>query len=339
MGSVVARTRALVALGTVVMLVVVGVATFLVDRNAAAIAMGDARVRAARGVDLLAEVGAGLPRLTRPSLATGPSPAEVRVLDAAVKRAQSAHLLADLVIWDATGRVVYSSLDAIEGTRPPIEPAVAAALAGKAVTRTQPRELDQSSGKRTGVLEDFEPLLDDAGVYGAMEASLPLKPIEAATKVRDRSTLLFAGSGLLIWLLLMPVWVRLARSQASEWIPGRRRTIRAVRAALDRDEIKLAYQPQIEPGSGRLAGVEALVRWHRDGELVGPDRFLPAVELSALMPRLTDRVLDLALAQLAAWRSAGIVTRVAVNLSPTDLADKALGPAHCREARPASDAG
>jgi EAL domain-containing protein (putative c-di-GMP-specific phosphodiesterase class I) len=124
--------------------------------------------------------------------------------------------------------------------------------------------------------------------------------------------------------LLAPLWVRLARSQANDWIPGHRRTLRAFRRALDRGEIELAYQPQIEPGSGRVAAVEALVRWRRNGVLLGPDRFLPAVETSALMARLTDRVLDLALSQFARWRREGIVMRVSINLSATDLADRSL---------------
>jgi EAL domain-containing protein (putative c-di-GMP-specific phosphodiesterase class I) len=158
-----------------------------------------------------------------------------------------------------------------------------------------------------------------------LEAGLPLKPIEAAAaRSQHRSMLVIIGGAALVWLLLLPLWVRLARSQAKDWIPGRRRTLRGCRRALDRDEIELVYQPQIEPGSRRVAGVEALVRWRRNGELVGPDQFLPAVESSALMTRLTDRVLDLALAQLARWRAAGIVIRVSVNLSPTDLADKTL---------------
>jgi EAL domain-containing protein (putative c-di-GMP-specific phosphodiesterase class I) len=158
-----------------------------------------------------------------------------------------------------------------------------------------------------------------------MEAGLPLKPIEAsAAHSQRRSMLVVLGGGALVWLLLMPLWLRLARTQARDWIPGRRKTLRAFRRALARDDIELVYQPQIEPQSGCVAGVEALVRWRRHGELVGPDRFLPAVEASALMKRLTDRVLDLALAQLADWRRAGIATRMSVNLSPTDLADKAM---------------
>jgi EAL domain-containing protein (putative c-di-GMP-specific phosphodiesterase class I) len=66
------------------------------------------------------------------------------------------------------------------------------------------------------------------------------------------------------------------------------------------------------------------VRWRRNGALVAPERFLPAVESSALMSRLTDRVLELALDQLTCWRQAGIVTRLSVNLSATDLADPRL---------------
>jgi EAL domain-containing protein (putative c-di-GMP-specific phosphodiesterase class I) len=127
-----------------------------------------------------------------------------------------------------------------------------------------------------------------------------------------------------VWLPLLPPWRRLARSQADERVPGRRRTLRNVREALARGEIELVFQPQIEPGSRRIDAVEALVRWRRDGKLIAPDQFLPAVESSALMPHLTDRVLDLALAQLARWRAAGIAIRVSVNLSPTDLADETL---------------
>lgn len=132
------------------------------------------------------------------------------------------------------------------------------------------------------------------------------------------------AGGVLLGLLLAPLGVRLARSQATAWIPGRRQTLREVREALDHGTIELVYQPQIEPGSRRVDGVEALVRWRRDGQLVGPDRFMPAVETSALMSRLTDRVLDLALTQLAAWQRSGIVIRVSVNLSWTDLADSGL---------------
>jgi EAL domain-containing protein (putative c-di-GMP-specific phosphodiesterase class I) len=326
MGTVSARTRAFLAAATVGLLVVIAVVAFLVGEGTAAVARTDADLRAARGVELLVTVGPFLPDLTKSAIAGGLSPAVARELDGALARAQHEGLLANLVIWDRSGRIVYSAIRSSEGTRPPEEGELVAALAGNGVTQTHPHELDPASGKPTGVLDAFEPLIDSRGrIYGAVEASLSLKSIDlAAGQSRDRSVLFVIAGGALLWLLLMPLWIRLARSQASDWVPGRRRTLAGVRDALDRGEIELAYQPQVEPGSGRVAGVEALVRWRRGGELVMPDGFLPAVESSALMRRLTDRVLDLALAQLASWRRAGIRIRVSVNLSATDLTDEDL---------------
>jgi EAL domain-containing protein (putative c-di-GMP-specific phosphodiesterase class I) len=326
MNSAHARARTFLAAGTIVMLCAVTGAGLLIAHGRAANTRSDAHGRAAHGVDLLVTIGAHLPALTRAELTRGLSPTAASQLDDAVARGQKERLLANLVVWDRSGRVIYSSLAASEGTRPPKDQELIAALAGRATTRAHPSELDPSSGKPTGVLDAFEPLTDIHGrVYGAMEAGLPLKPIEAsAAHSQRRSMLVVLGGGALVWLLLMPLWLRLARTQARDWIPGRRKTLRAFRRALARDDIELVYQPQIEPQSGCVAGVEALVRWRRHGELVAPDRFLPAVEASALMKRLTDRVLDLALAQLADWRRAGIATRMSVNLSPTDLADKAM---------------
>jgi EAL domain-containing protein (putative c-di-GMP-specific phosphodiesterase class I) len=158
-----------------------------------------------------------------------------------------------------------------------------------------------------------------------VETALPLSPIEAAaTRAQRRASVYFIGGATLVWLLLLPVWIRLARSLAADWSPGRRRTLRAARRALDRNAFELLYQPQINPTTGRIFGVEALVRWRHHGELISPDRFLPCIESSSLMPRLTDRVLELALQHLAAWRSAGIVIRMSINLSATDLADATL---------------
>ncbi len=327
MGTARARTRTFLAASIVGVLVSIGVAAFLVVQSTAGITTTASDVQAARGVNLLVTIGVEFPTLTPSTLAGELPPAAARRLDGAVKRAQAHGLLANLVVWDRTGRIVYSGgAKRSQGTRPPKDAELVAALAGHTITRTNPREIDPLSGKPTGVLEALQPLTDTRGVvYGAMEADLSLKPIEAAAARSIQRTVLFViGGAVLVWLLLLPLWVRLARAQAKDWVPGRRRTLRAVREALGRGEIELVFQPQIEPGSWRVDGVEALVRWRRNGELVTPDRFLPAVESSALMPRLTDRVLDLALAQLACWRTAGIGIRVSVNLSATDLADRTL---------------
>ena len=303
----------------------IGVAV-LVAGSVAGVSKADADTRALSGVDLLANIGTDIPNL-EPAVTVGGLSSQVAgKLDRAVAIGQREGLLANLMVWNRVGRIVYSSADTSEGTRPPKEARLVTALAGRSVTQTHGHELDPTSGKTTGVLDAFEPLIDTQGhTYGAMEVSLPLKPIEAAARRdQDRILRVFIGGAIVVMVLLLPLAFRLARSQANEWIPHRRRTLRAVRRGLDNHEIELIYQPQVEPGSRRVEAVEALVRWRRNGQLVGPERFLAAVESSKLMGRLTDRVLDLALSQLAAWRNAGTVTRMSVNLSANDLGDTRL---------------
>jgi len=321
-----ARARALLVASMVAVLVAVAVVALLVAEDTAGTTRTAADLRATRGIALLVAIGVELPSLTPSAISRGLPPAEARQLDDAVRRGRAQGLVDDLVIYDRAGRVVYSSVERSEGTRPAKVPELVAALAGHSVTRTDPHEIDPVTGKPTGVLEALDPLTDARGaVYGAIEADLSLKPINAAaTRSLRRSVLFVVGGAALVGLLLLPLWIRLARARARDRVPGRRRTVRAIREALDRGEIELVFQPQIEPESRRVDAVEALVRWRRNGELVAPDQFLPAVESSALMRRLTDRVLDLALAQLAEWRRSGIAVRVSVNLSATDLADKLL---------------
>jgi diguanylate cyclase (GGDEF)-like protein len=95
-----------------------------------------------------------------------------------------------------------------------------------------------------------------------------------------------------------------------------------LRRALERDELVLHYQPKVALADGRVAGVEALVRWqHPVHGLRGPGAFLPHAEHTALMRPLTLHVLETALAQLAEWRAAGLDLHVAVNLAVQNLLD------------------
>ncbi|MEO0604595.1 MAG: bifunctional diguanylate cyclase/phosphodiesterase, partial [Myxococcota bacterium] len=99
------------------------------------------------------------------------------------------------------------------------------------------------------------------------------------------------------------------------------RTARYTRltTALDRDELELYYQPQVDLDS-RIVGVEALLRWNRDGEIIGPTQFVPEMENNGLIVEVGDWVLDQALTQLVAWRGEGVeLPRVAVNVSPIQL--------------------
>jgi EAL domain-containing protein (putative c-di-GMP-specific phosphodiesterase class I) len=157
-----------------------------------------------------------------------------------------------------------------------------------------------------------------------LETSLRLEPIVAdSARIRTRIVLfLFVGAALL-WLALMPVIIRAARATAVAWTPGRRRTLRAFKRALDNDEIELLYQPQVG-FDGTTVAVEALLRWRRNGRLLSPDAFLPIVESSHLVDALTDQVLDIAIAQAAAWHADGHHLTVSVNLSARNLADTLL---------------
>jgi len=85
----------------------------------------------------------------------------------------------------------------------------------------------------------------------------------------------------------------------------------------------LHYQPQYELTSGRMVGVEALVRWQDPIEgLISPARFIPLAEETGLIKPLGEWVLNEACRQAVAWQGAGLpLFIVAVNLSAVQLAD------------------
>ncbi|MFY9317088.1 MAG: EAL domain-containing protein, partial [Burkholderiales bacterium] len=90
-----------------------------------------------------------------------------------------------------------------------------------------------------------------------------------------------------------------------------------LRRALDRDEFELCYQPKQELKSGRIAGVEALLRWrHPARGLISPAQFVPLLEDSGLIVKVGDWVVRAACRQIADWQAAGVpVAPVAVNLA------------------------
>ena len=98
-----------------------------------------------------------------------------------------------------------------------------------------------------------------------------------------------------------------------------------LRRALSGGELEVHYQPKARLVSGRVTGVEALVRWrHPERGLVPPDEFVPLAESSGLIEALTGHVLDRAVRQAAAWRAQGLDLRVAVNVSVRDLSGNLL---------------
>ncbi len=98
-----------------------------------------------------------------------------------------------------------------------------------------------------------------------------------------------------------------------------------VGGALERGEFVLQYQPQIELQSGRITGVEALVRWHHpEHGVLAPPQFIALIEQTALIRPLTLALIDQALGQLVTWRGLGIDIQMSVNLSARNLLDTEL---------------
>ena len=97
-----------------------------------------------------------------------------------------------------------------------------------------------------------------------------------------------------------------------------------LRRALDRDEFRLVYQPQISLATGRVVGLEALIRWHHpERGLLLPKQFITLAEENGQIVSIGKWVLRTACAQAQAWRVLGLAPgAVAVNLSAVQLRRK-----------------
>lgn len=101
----------------------------------------------------------------------------------------------------------------------------------------------------------------------------------------------------------------------------------ALRRALEREEFQLHYQPQLSLETGKIIGVEALLRWVRNdgGEMVMPGDFIPLLEETGLIVPVGEWVLRQACADHAAWLRQGYgAIPIAVNLSARQFRDKGL---------------
>lgn len=98
-----------------------------------------------------------------------------------------------------------------------------------------------------------------------------------------------------------------------------------MRRALAEGQFELYYQPKVCLESGKIDGVEALVRWnHPERGLISPATFIPYAEESGLIVQLGKWVMEAAAKQASLWRKQGLALRIAINLSARQLHSESL---------------
>ncbi|MDM7456835.1 MAG: EAL domain-containing protein [Tepidimonas sp.] len=207
-----------------------------------------------------------------------------RVLQSAAQRLRTL-LPSDVLLARVAGNAF-----AVYGPRGALDPAnLSAAL-------TAPLDVDgQPFRVRVSIGSCDDELFEGRGVNAVRNAQVALK--HAKQQHRGR-------------------WVAFDRDMA---VRSRHRAelLTRLNAAFNENQLFVVYQPQIELASGRLIGMEALVRWRRnDGQLIPPDTFIPVAERSGLIDALGDWVLQTACHDLLRLLRLGFDPgRVAVNVS------------------------
>ncbi|WLI91748.1 EAL domain-containing protein [Massilia sp. R2A-15] len=102
--------------------------------------------------------------------------------------------------------------------------------------------------------------------------------------------------------------------------------LEGLRNAVEERQFHLLYQPKVDLRTGRIFGVEALIRWrHPEHGLISPLRFIGLAEEAGLIGAIGDWVLHTACRQNMAWRAAGLApVSMSVNVSPRQFEDKRL---------------
>ena len=113
--------------------------------------------------------------------------------------------------------------------------------------------------------------------------------------------------------------------EVDQAIPAQLALAAELRRDIARGGLLVEYQPKAALPSGDVVGVEALARWHHpEHGFISPEVFIDIAERSGLIRPLTEYVLDVALGQLAQWRTEGLELSVSVNISTRNLLDEGL---------------
>lgn len=97
----------------------------------------------------------------------------------------------------------------------------------------------------------------------------------------------------------------------------------AMLESIERNELFVMYQPKIDILNNRISGVEALVRWKRNGtDLIGPNIFIPIAEEIGYINKISKFVFDNVTTQMKIWKSKGMNIKCSINTSVNDLIDE-----------------
>jgi diguanylate cyclase (GGDEF)-like protein len=163
--------------------------------------------------------------------------------------------------------------------------------------------------------------LDGAAVNVEVSIGIAIAPEHA----RDAETLLRRADMALAHARSYRSIVEVYSADHDHFEAARLKLLGEVRPALERREFVLFYQPKVDLASGRVTGVEALLRWrHPKRGMLAPLEFMPMIEQTALIGAVTRYVIDQALDQLTRWGEEGLQLDMSVNLSACNLHDPLL---------------
>lgn len=111
------------------------------------------------------------------------------------------------------------------------------------------------------------------------------------------------------------------QEKMNQWIKERKEIEQDLRHALELNQLHLEYQPRLNLRTGRIVGMEALLRWrHPEKGLISPADFIPIAEQSGLISQIGNWVMETACTQTKQWIAEGMGNlTVAVNLSPAQF--------------------
>jgi diguanylate cyclase (GGDEF)-like protein/PAS domain S-box-containing protein len=176
----------------------------------------------------------------------------------------------------------------------------------------EPRALEVVASIEQKVRSVLQTPFDVGGteVHVGLSIGVSIYPIDATDRaqlLRNADTAMYIGKG------------RLERDASAEpeHARGRLEMLADMRRAVERREFVLHYQPIVELETGRLVGVESLIRWPDSaGRLVLPESFIPLAERSGLIEPITRQVIDGACSQARRWADRGADLVVTFNLPP-----------------------